>query len=85
MVRSGLAAAPADASTLQLFGVSVLCGIGFTMSLFIGGLAFDGLGADFETRLKLGVLAGSLVAGLAGAAILIAARRVSRVPASSTS
>jgi NhaA family Na+:H+ antiporter len=49
------------------------------MSLFIGGLAFDGLGAAFETKLKLGVLAGSLVAGLAGAAILVAAGRVSRV------
>ncbi|HEY6087123.1 MAG TPA: Na+/H+ antiporter NhaA [Burkholderiaceae bacterium] len=82
MLRSGLAAAPAGASMLQLFGVCVLCGIGFTMSLFIGALAFDGLGAAFETRLKLGVLAGSLVAGLLGAAILVAAGRVSRGPAS---
>ena len=82
MLRSGLAAAPAGASMLQLFGVCVLCGIGFTMSLFIGALAFDGLGAAFETRLKLGVLAGSLVAGLLGAAILVAAGRVSPGPAS---
>jgi len=80
LLRSGLAMAPAGASTLQLFGVCVLCGIGFTMSLFIGGLAFDGLGSAHETRLKLGVLAGSLVAGLAGAAILVAAGRVSRGP-----
>jgi NhaA family Na+:H+ antiporter len=78
MLRSGLAMAPAGASTVQLFGVCVLCGIGFTMSLFIGGLAFDGLGSAYETRLKLGVLAGSLVAGLTGAAILVAAGRVSR-------
>jgi len=82
MLRSGLAAAPAGANMLQLFGVCVLCGIGFTMSLFIGALAFDGLGAAFETRLKLGVLAGSLVAGLLGAAVLVAAGRVSRGPAS---
>ena len=75
MLRSGLAVRPARASMLQLFGVCVLCGIGFTMSLFIGGLAFDGLGAGFQTQLKLGVLAGSLIAGLAGAAILIAASR----------
>lgn len=80
MLRSGLGAAPAGASTLQLFGVSVLCGIGFTMSLFIGGLAFDGLGAALETKLKLGVLSGSLAAGLAGAAILVAASPVSRAP-----
>ena len=78
MLRSGLAVAPAGASRLQLLGVCVLCGIGFTMSLFIGGLAFDGLGTAFEAKLKLGVLAGSLVAGLLGAAILIAADRVSR-------
>ncbi|HET9976723.1 MAG TPA: Na+/H+ antiporter NhaA [Burkholderiaceae bacterium] len=79
LVRSGLAAAPAAASALQLFGVSVLCGIGFTMSLFIGGLAFEGLDPSFEARLKLGVLGGSLVAGVAGAAILLIAGR-SRMP-----
>ena len=83
MLRTGQGAAPAGASTLQLFGVCVLCGIGFTMSLFIGGLAFDGLGAAYETRLKIGVLAGSLIAGLAGSAILLATSRVRRVaPAS---
>ncbi|MES2960231.1 MAG: Na+/H+ antiporter NhaA [Pseudomonadota bacterium] len=84
MLRSGLATPPAAASNLQLLGVCVLCGIGFTMSLFIGGLAFDGLGAAFDTKLKIGVLAGSLVAGLAGAAILLFASRVSRAPASDT-
>ena len=78
MLRSGLATPPAAASTLQLLGVCVLCGVGFTMSLFIGGLAFDGFGAAFETKLKIGVLAGSLVAGLLGAAILIAADRLRR-------
>ena len=75
MVRLGWAARPAGASWLQCFGVAVLCGIGFTMSLFIGGLAFDGLGAGFETRVKLGVLAGSLASGLLGTAILVAAHR----------
>eukprot|EP01032_Pedospumella_encystans_P018002 gene18002-20508_t len=70
MIRSGLAKAPADASNLQLLGVSVLCGIGFTMSLFIGGLAFSGLGAGFELQLKLGVLGGSVIAGLLGTLLL---------------
>jgi NhaA family Na+:H+ antiporter len=55
--------------------VAVLCGIGFTMSLFIGGLAFEGQDASYEMRLKLGVLAGSVLSGLAGAAILVLARR----------
>lgn len=75
MVGSGLAARPAGASWLQCFGVAVLCGIGFTMSLFIGGLAFEGLDPAYETRVKLGVLAGSLLSGLAGTAILVAAHR----------
>ena len=75
LIKSGVAVAPAGASLSQLFGVAVLCGIGFTMSLFIGGLAFEGLDASFETRVKLGVLAGSMVAALAGIAILWAAGR----------
>jgi len=75
MVGSGLAARPAGASWLQCFGVAVLCGIGFTMSLFIGGLAFEGLDPAYEVRVKLGVLAGSLLSGLAGTAILVAAYR----------
>jgi Na+:H+ antiporter, NhaA family len=75
LIKSGVAAAPVGANLLQLFGVAVLCGIGFTMSLFIGGLAFEGQGASFETRVKLGVLAGSVVAALAGSAILWAAGR----------
>ncbi|MBP0597252.1 Na+/H+ antiporter NhaA [Herbaspirillum sp. LeCh32-8] len=70
MVKSGLAAMPAGASTRQVIGVCVLCGIGFTMSLFIGGLAFQGLSPDFEAKLKLGVLGGSILAGLLGTAVL---------------
>jgi Na+:H+ antiporter, NhaA family len=70
LVRSGVAPRPAAASWLQLFGAAVLCGIGFTMSLFIGALAFDGQGSGYEMQLKLGVLCGSLVAGVLGAAIL---------------
>ena len=78
MLRSGLAASPAGASRLQLFGVCLLCGIGFTMSLFIGGLAFEGLDSAYETKLKLGVLAGSILSAGAGVAILVAAARLNR-------
>jgi NhaA family Na+:H+ antiporter len=85
MVRSGLAVAPAGATALQFLGVSVLCGIGFTMSLFIGGLAFDGFGQAYEIKLKLGVLAGSIVSALAGSAILVAAALLKRAPASRSS
>ncbi|HEY4066275.1 MAG TPA: Na+/H+ antiporter NhaA [Burkholderiaceae bacterium] len=61
---------PAQASTRQFLGVCVLCGIGFTMSLFIGGLAFAGQDPGYETQVKLGVLGGSLIAGLLGTALL---------------
>ena len=75
MVRLGWAERPSGASRLQCFGVAVLCGIGFTMSLFIGGLAFDGLDAGYALRVKLGVLAGSLLAGTLGTAVLLLAKR----------
>lgn len=70
MIRSGVATAPAGATSRQLFGVCVLCGIGFTMSLFIGSLAFEGLDPHYETELKLGVLAGSLISATLGTLIL---------------
>jgi NhaA family Na+:H+ antiporter len=70
MMWAGLASMPAGANYRQLLGVCVTCGIGFTMSLFIGALAFEGHPAGFETQLKLGVLAGSLIAGVLGTLIL---------------
>jgi len=73
MVRTGLADLPAAASWGQTLGVSLLCGIGFTMSLFIGLLAFDD--PAMQDRVKFGILGGSLVAGLAGYAVLRLARR----------
>jgi NhaA family Na+:H+ antiporter len=66
---------PAGANRMQLFGVCVLCGVGFTMSLFIGGLAFEGQGPGYDTQVKLGVLGGSLIAGVLGTLILLRAER----------
>ena len=68
-IRLGFVDCPEDASLAQLFGVAVLCGIGFTMSLFIGLLAFPGA-PQYQDMVKLGVLAGSLLSALAGLAIL---------------
>ncbi|MET0651995.1 MAG: Na+/H+ antiporter NhaA [Hyphomicrobiaceae bacterium] len=67
-IRSGLAAKPEGASWLQILGVGLLGGIGFTMSLFIGTLAFDE--ADKAAQLRLGVLAGSLLSATAGYLLL---------------
>jgi Na+:H+ antiporter, NhaA family len=71
MIRLTPARLPDQASWMQMFGVCVLCGVGFTMSLFIGGLAFAGQSAAFDTQLKLGVLMGSIISGLLGAVILL--------------
>lgn len=72
---TGVAELPDGSNRWQFFGVCVLCGVGFTMSLFIGGLAFEGQGPAYETQVKLGVLGGSLIAGVLGTYILIRAER----------
>jgi len=67
-VISGLAKKPDGADWVQIFGVACLCGIGFTMSLFIGTLAFED--PSFATTVRLGVLTGSIAAGTIGYMIL---------------
>jgi len=62
---------PTGATWVQFFGVCVLCGVGFTMSLFIGGLAFENEATAYITQLKIGVLLGSIVSGVLGALILL--------------
>lgn len=64
MIRLGIARMPTGTDMSKLYGVSILCGIGFTMSLFIGGLAFDD--ASLSAGVRLGVLSGSLVSGILG-------------------
>jgi NhaA family Na+:H+ antiporter len=65
-IRVGWAEMPHGARMSQLLATGLLCGIGFTMSLFIGMLAFPG-NSELQNQARLGILAGSLVAGLAGA------------------
>jgi len=68
VVRLGLASLPSRASWRQLYGVALLCGIGFTMSLFIATLAFGSSG-QLESA-KIGVLGGSLLSGVIGYLVL---------------
>jgi NhaA family Na+:H+ antiporter len=75
LVRLGVAAWPENATRMQFLATCMLCGIGFTMSLFIGSLAFEGLGRSWDVQVKLGVLGGSLVAALLGSALMLVAGR----------
>jgi NhaA family Na+:H+ antiporter len=70
LVKLGVADLPAQASWGQVAGTAFLCGIGFTMSLFIGLLAFDDPG--IQDRVKIGILAGSVLSGVLGAVVLSA-------------
>ena len=70
-VRLGLGTLPAGASWLQMYGVCVLAGVGFTMSLFIGTLAFADEGQLAAVR--LGVLTGSLLSAVLGYIVLYVA------------
>jgi Na+:H+ antiporter, NhaA family len=69
-VGAGLAALPDGVRWPHVYGAALLCGIGFTMSLFIASLAFEQGGADFLGLERLGILLGSLVSGLCGYGVL---------------
>ncbi len=72
-IKLGLARPPEGATNLQMYGVALIAGIGFTMSLFIGTLAFSDVA--HQNAVRLGVLTGSLASGLLGAAVLMVAAR----------
>jgi len=66
----GIAKLPKGATWGQVYGISLLCGIGFTMSLFIGTLAFEHGNFDMLYSVKMGVLAGSVLAAVCGLLVL---------------
>lgn len=80
-VKIGFAKLPKRVSWLQIYGLSILCGIGFTMSLFISSLAFEQGSAANTTNDRLGIVIGSLISAILGYAVL---RISSRTNESST-
>ncbi len=70
VVGSGLAKKPEGSSWAMLYGIALICGVGFTMSLFIGSLAFEHGGFAQATALRIGVIAGSVVSGFCGWLVL---------------
>lgn len=71
--KTGIASLPRSIGWMQMWGLSLIAGIGFTMSLFIGNLAFAA--PEQIAAVKIGVLSGSLIAALAGVIILRSSRR----------
>lgn len=69
-VKAKLARLPQGASWSWIYGISLLCGIGFTMSLFIGTLAFNEVDQTYAVLVRLGVIVGSFASGLLGYLIL---------------
>ncbi|MGR5141356.1 Na+/H+ antiporter NhaA [Photobacterium sp. DNB23_23_1] len=65
-IKTGMATMPEGIGFRQIFAVSVLCGIGFTMSIFISSLAFVGAPEDFSTYSRLGILLGSTISAVVG-------------------
>jgi NhaA family Na+:H+ antiporter len=76
-VKTGIAALPQAANWGQVLGVAILCGIGFTMSLFVGSLAFEPGVSDYAGMDRMGILTGSILAALIGYAVTAAASRKS--------
>jgi NhaA family Na+:H+ antiporter len=68
-VKTSMATLPTGANWGQVFGVSILCGIGFTMSLFVGSLAFVPGMSEFAGQDRMGILTGSILAALIGYAV----------------
>lgn len=68
IIKAGLANLPNGTNFKQIYGVSLLCGVGFTMSLFISGLAFGSNTDGFDPR--LGIILGSIISGIAGYLLL---------------
>lgn len=70
MIKCRLASLPKDVTGLDMYGIALLCGIGFTMSLFLGTLAFQEKQMIYLTEVRLGVFLGSILSALSGSLVL---------------
>ncbi|GFM79723.1 Na(+)/H(+) antiporter NhaA [Pseudomonas cichorii] len=77
-IQTGLAKLPNEANWGQVLGVSILCGIGFTMSLFVGSLAFESGTSDYAGVDRMGILTGSILSALIGYGVMLMSSRQPR-------
>lgn len=77
-IKLGIAKLPENVNWPLLYGVAMLCGVGFTMSLFIGSLAFEQTGENLIFQDRLGIVVGSLISGLMG--YLLIRHQVQKLP-----
>lgn len=75
-VKAGLTSLPASLTWRHVYGCAILCGVGFTMSLFIGSLAFQETSGDFVYDERVGILAGSIISGIVGYLLLATTKKV---------
>lgn len=71
LIRFGIGQMPQGANPIQFFGMAVFCGVGFTMSLFIGSLAYEGMAPIYELQTKMGVMLGSAISIAVGSMIFL--------------
>jgi NhaA family Na+:H+ antiporter len=74
-VKLQIAHLPENVRWLELYAIAIICGIGFTISLFIGALAFGDINNTYLDSVKIGVLSGSLLSGLFGYLLLYLTKR----------
>ena len=78
VIKCKLAKLPKGATWLQFYGVALLCGVGFSMSLFIGTLAFEVHGLTHQANVKIGVSIGFIISAILGEAIIAFAQPKTR-------
>ena len=65
-IKLGIAKLPENVDWAQLYGIAILCGVGFTMCMFIGSLAFEDANSPYLYQDRIGILGGSIIAALMG-------------------
>ena len=77
-VKAGFAKLPDNVSWKQIYGIAALCGIGFTMSLFISSLAFEPSNFAITNNVRLGIITGSTISGIIGYLILSSTKKATK-------